>query len=69
MTKSEVYLLRRTKGIKLKDIASHLNCSIQLLSFYERNERNINQKLEEEYYKFILTKTWDYMKESWQNER
>lgn len=57
MTKSEVYLLRRAKKIKLKDIAEHLNCSIQLLSFYERNERNINQKLEEQYYKFILTKT------------
>lgn len=57
MTKSEAYILRRKKRIKLKDIAEHLHCSVQLLSFYERDERNINPQLEQGYYKFILQKT------------
>lgn len=57
MTKSEAYILRRKKRIKLKDIAEHLHCSVQLLSYYERDERNINPQLEQGYYKFILQKT------------
>lgn len=37
--------LRKSKGLKLKDLANSLNISEQALSQYERNVRNINLEM------------------------
>ena len=37
--------LRKSKGLKLKDVANSLNISEQALSQYERNVRNINLEM------------------------
>lgn len=57
MEKKEIYLLRRDKKITQKELAKHLGCSISMVSRFERDERNFNKKLEEEYYKYIKNKT------------
>ena len=53
--------LRRNKKIRLKHIANHLNCSISLLSRYEREDINMD-----EYkiigYKNFITDYWGGVK-------
>lgn len=40
----EMFVERRTKGILLKDIATSIGVSIQLLSAYERGTKNMSEK-------------------------
>lgn len=56
MTRDEVYLMRRKKKIKLKDIALHLQCSVSLISMCERGERNFNTTSFEQYKEYIINK-------------
>lgn len=47
--------LRRNKKIRLKQIADYLNCSISLLSRYEREDINMDEQKIMGYKNFILS--------------
>lgn len=53
MTKSDLFLMRRNKGITLRQIADYIGCSVSLLSFYERNKRHLNAAMQQKYQEFI----------------
>jgi len=46
--------LRRNKKIRLRQIANYLNCSISLLSRYEREDINMDEQKIIGYKEFIL---------------
>lgn len=46
--------LRRSKKIRLKQIANYLKCSISLLSRYEREDINMDERKIIGYKQFIL---------------
>ena len=46
--------LRRNKKIRLRQIANYLNCSISLLSRYEREDINMDERKIIGYKEFIL---------------
>lgn len=48
------YNLRRNKKIRLRQIAKYVNCSISLLSRYEREDINMDEQKIEGYKGFIL---------------
>lgn len=54
MDKTELFLLRREKKIKLRDIAKHLDCSVSLLSRYENGKRGMSEEKIRKYKKFII---------------
>lgn len=52
MTKDELYVMRKRKKIKLKDLSQHMCISISLISRYENNLYSFtarNQKLYADY--------------------
>lgn len=53
MTKLELFILRRQKGIKLREVANHLKCSIALVSQYENNKRFMSNDRVKNYEEFI----------------
>lgn len=55
MTKTELFLMRRSKQIKLREIAEYLNCSDALLSKWERDKCNMDMKKVEMYKSFIIS--------------
>ena len=54
MNKEELYMLRRKKKIKLRELAEHLECSISYISYYESNKRTFDGNKEAEYEEFII---------------
>lgn len=56
MDKSELYLMRRTKGITLKEIARYIGCSIPMVSMYERSEREFSATNKQKYEDYITQK-------------
>lgn len=55
MTKTELFLMRRTKKIKLREIADHLKCSESLISKWERNKCNMESNKVKKYEMFIIS--------------
>ncbi|EHL78972.1 helix-turn-helix domain-containing protein [Bacillus smithii] len=51
--RDEYHLLRRKKGIKLKDLAKYVGCSIALLSKYESGKSGMKKEKVELYREFI----------------
>jgi len=56
MNKTELFIMRRNKKITLKELAEHLQCSISLVSQYERGTRNLNFGKDEKYKQYIIDK-------------
>ena len=54
MEKVDLFLLRRKKGIKLREIADSLNCSIAMLSLFENDKANLDINKQMKYKEFIL---------------
>lgn len=55
MTKTELFLMRRNKKIKLREIADHLKCSESLISKWERNKCNMALSKVRKYEMFIIS--------------
>lgn len=53
MEKDQLFLLRRKKQIKLREIAEGLNCSIAMLSLWENNKANLDINKQIAYKEFI----------------
>lgn len=51
--KTELFLMRRKKGILLKEIAENIGCSIPLLSKYENDKSTMSVNLQVKYRDFI----------------
>lgn len=56
MNKVELFIMRRQKKIKLKDIAQFLGCSISLISRYENDICEISKNYKEKYEQYITQK-------------
>lgn len=54
MEKIELFLMRRTKKITLKQIATELNCSVSLLSLFENDKANMDANKIQKYKEFII---------------
>ncbi|MFJ8460912.1 helix-turn-helix domain-containing protein [Lysinibacillus xylanilyticus] len=54
MTQTELFLMRRQKGIKLNQIAKSIGCSIALLSKYEHNKVAMDVSKVNQYKDYIL---------------
>ena len=54
MSKDELYMMRRKKKIKLREIADYLNCSIAYVSYYENDNRSFDREKTELYTEFII---------------
>ena len=54
MTQTELFLMRRQKGIKLNQIAKSIGCSIALLSKYEHNKVAMDASKVNQYKDYIL---------------
>lgn len=54
MDKTELFLLRRSKKIKLRQIADYLNCSVSLISRYENGKRQMSDEKVKKYKEFII---------------
>jgi len=55
MTKQELFLMRRTKKIKLREIADFIKCSQALISLYERDRANMDVRKVKKYENFIIS--------------
>lgn len=53
MNKTDYYLMRRTKKIKLKQIADYIGCSIAHLSKFENNLVNMSDDKVRKYQEYI----------------
>lgn len=53
MNKTDYYLMRREKKIKLKQIADYIGCSIANLSKYENNLINMSNDKVQKYQEYI----------------
>lgn len=53
MEKVELFLMRRQKGITLKMVSEHVDCSISLLSLWETNKANMDVNKQVLYREFI----------------
>lgn len=53
MEKEQLFLLRRRKGIVLREIALHIDCSVALLSLFENNKCNLDVNKQVKYKEFI----------------
>ncbi|WP_233785921.1 helix-turn-helix domain-containing protein [Planococcus halotolerans] len=53
MEKIELFLLRRKKGIKLREIAEYIHCSIAMLSLWENDKSNLDVNKQVMYKEFI----------------
>jgi len=53
MSKDELYLMRRKKGIKLREISEFIGCSIAMISLYECGKANFEKQKAIQYKKFI----------------
>lgn len=53
MTKLELFILRRSKKIKLREIADYLHCSVSLISRWENGKRHMNDERVKKYEEFI----------------
>ncbi|MGI2326423.1 XRE family transcriptional regulator [Planococcus sp. YIM B11945] len=53
MEKIDLFLLRRKKGIKLREIANYIDCSIAMLSLYENDKANLDVNKQMKYREFI----------------
>lgn len=54
MNKTELYLLRRKKKIKLRQLADYMGCSISLLSLYENDKFTFCDTKEYNYREYII---------------
>lgn len=54
MTQTELFLMRRQKGIKLSQIAEFIGCSVPLLSRYENNKVAMDSEKVKQYKEFIV---------------
>lgn len=54
MTKEEIFLLRRRKGIKLTQISKEINCSISNLSRYENGKVEMSHDKVIKYKNYII---------------
>lgn len=54
--RDEYHLLRRKKGIKLKELAEYVGCSIALLSKYESGKSGMKKEKVELYREYIDNK-------------
>ncbi|MFP3356754.1 helix-turn-helix transcriptional regulator [Planococcus sp. SIMBA_143] len=53
MEKVDYFLLRRKKGIKLRQVAEYIDCSIAMLSLYENDKANLDLNKVIKYRQFI----------------
>ncbi|HJF32211.1 MAG TPA: helix-turn-helix transcriptional regulator [Sporosarcina psychrophila] len=53
MSKDELYLLRRKKGVRLREIADYIGCSIAMVSLYETDKANFEKNKAIQYSEFI----------------
>lgn len=53
MEKINLFLLRRKKGIKLREIAEYIDCSIAMLSLWENDKSNLDVNKQIKYKEFI----------------
>lgn len=54
MTETELFIMRKRKRLKLKEIASYINCSISLLSRFENLQVAMDKEKVRKYKDFIL---------------
>ncbi|MEK4700273.1 helix-turn-helix transcriptional regulator [Solibacillus sp. FSL R7-0668] len=54
MNKTELFLMRRTKKIKLRELAEYMKCSQSLISKWEHGLCNMDVKKVEKYKNFII---------------
>ena len=53
MTKEQLFIARRKKGITLTEISQYMNCSVSFLSRFERDERNFTAEQFNKYSNYI----------------
>lgn len=53
MEKDSLFLLRRKKGIKLREIAEFISCSVAMLSLWENEKCNLDVNKQVKYKEFI----------------
>lgn len=56
MSKDDLYVMRKRKKIKLKDLSAHMGISISLLSRYENNLYNFTAHNKRLYADYIINK-------------
>ncbi|MEK5232044.1 helix-turn-helix transcriptional regulator [Lysinibacillus sp. FSL K6-0232] len=56
MSKDDLYVMRKRKKIKLKDLSAHMGISISLLSRYENNLYNFTKRNQKMYEDYIINK-------------
>ena len=49
-------IIRRKKGIKVKEIAHHVGCSSAMISYFESGKRNFKEEKFKLYKQYILDK-------------
>lgn len=54
MSQMDLFIMRRQKRIKLKQLAAHLNCSIALISLYENDKSQMSYEKVQKYKSFII---------------
>ena len=54
MLKDELYLIRKKKKIKLRELAEYMKVSVAFISYYENDERTFNSEKMEMYKEFII---------------
>ncbi|MFM9533729.1 helix-turn-helix transcriptional regulator [Lysinibacillus sp. IITD104] len=56
MSKDDLYVMRKRKKIKLKDLSAHMGISISLLSRYENNLYHFTERNQKMYEDYIINK-------------
>ncbi|HWJ80187.1 MAG TPA: helix-turn-helix transcriptional regulator [Niallia sp.] len=54
MSNLDLFIMRRSKGIKLRQVAEYCNCSISLISLYENQKTTMCNEKVKKYKKFII---------------
>lgn len=56
MSKDDLYVMRKRKKIKLKDLSAHMGISISLLSRFENNLYHFTERNQKMYEDYIINK-------------